>query len=71
MAHYEHLPIYKKSLELTIFMENCVKGFSRYHKYSLGADLRNSARELATSVIRANSRRDKRMSEPRFVGLLD
>jgi hypothetical protein len=52
-------------------MENCVKGFSRYHKYSLGADLRNSARELATLVIRANSRRDKRMSEPRFVGLLD
>lgn len=59
MAHYEHLPIYKKTVELTIFIENCVKGFSRYHKYSLGADLRNSARELATLVIRANSRRDK------------
>jgi len=59
MASYEHLPIYKKSLELTIFLENCVKGFSRYNKYSLGADLRNSARELATMVIRTNSKRDK------------
>jgi len=28
MAHYEHLPIYRKTLELAIFMENCVKGSS-------------------------------------------
>ena len=59
MAQYEHLPIYRKALELAIFLENCVKGFPRYHKYALGADLRNCARELVTLVMRANSRRDK------------
>ena len=59
MAQYEHLPIYKKALELAIYMENVVKGFSRYHRYTLGADLRNSSRELVTLVIKANSRKDK------------
>ncbi len=59
MALYEHLPIYRKALELVIFMENCVKGFQRYHKYALGADLRNCTRELVTLVMRANFRRDK------------
>ena len=59
MAQYEHLPLYKKSLELAIFMENCVKGFSRYHRYTLGTDLRNSSRELVTLVITANSRKEK------------
>ena len=59
MAQYEHLPIYKKALDLAVYMENIVKGFSRYHKYTLGADLRNSARELIMLVIKANSRKDK------------
>ena len=59
MAQYEHLPIYKKTLELAIFMENCVKGFARYHRYTLGADLRNCSRELVTLVIGANSRKEK------------
>lgn len=59
MAHYEHLPIYKKTLELAVYMETIVKGFSRYNKYTLGADLRNSARELVTLVMKANSRKDK------------
>jgi 23S rRNA-intervening sequence protein len=61
MAKYEHLPIYKRAMELTVHIENTVKSFSRYHKYTLGADLRNAARELAVLVMRANSRRDKIM----------
>ena len=40
MAKYEHLAIYKKSLELAVYMETAVKGFSRYHKYTIGAALR-------------------------------
>ncbi|MBU0483643.1 MAG: four helix bundle protein [Proteobacteria bacterium] len=59
MARYENLPIYRKAVELVVLLENAVRDFPRYHKYALGADLRNQARELAVLVIAANSRRDK------------
>ena len=39
--------------------EGVVRNFSRYHKYTLGSDLRQQSRELVTLIIRANSRRDK------------
>jgi hypothetical protein len=40
-------------------LEQVVKNFSRYHKYSLGADLREGARRVLKLVVRANSQRDK------------
>ena len=30
MARYEHLPIYKKSMDLTFYFEKIVRNFSRY-----------------------------------------
>ena len=36
MAQAEHLPIYKKSYDLCLHLEQVVRGFSRYHKYTLG-----------------------------------
>ena len=59
MAQYEHLPIYKKAMDMTIYIENIVRGFSRYHKYTLGTDLRNLSREIVRLIIRANSEKDK------------
>ncbi|MGH8554923.1 MAG: hypothetical protein ACREUD_05050 [Gammaproteobacteria bacterium] len=44
MARSEHLPIYKASYDLCLYLEQIVRSFSRYHKYSLGADLRDGAR---------------------------
>lgn len=44
MAYYENLPIYKKALGLAVILENTVRGFPRYHKYAIGADMRNMAR---------------------------
>jgi len=59
MARYENLPIYRKAVELVVYLEKAVRDFPRYHKYAVGADLRNLARELAVLIIAANSRRDK------------
>ena len=59
MAQTEHLPIYKSAYDLCLYFEQVVRNFSRYHKYSLGADLRDGAREVLKLVVRANSRRDK------------
>ena len=55
MVHYENLPLYKATLDLAVYFEKIVKQFDRYHKYTLGTDLRNKSREIATQVMRANA----------------
>jgi hypothetical protein len=59
MAQSEHLPIYKASYDLCLYLEQVVRGFPRYHKYALGADLRDGARRVLTLIVRANARHDK------------
>jgi len=59
MAQAEHLPIYKASYDLSLYLEQLVRNFSRYHKYTLGANLREGARRVLKLVVRANSRREK------------
>lgn len=55
MAQSEHLPIYRDAFELLVYLENAVQTFSKYHKYTLGTDLRNSAREVLKLIVRANN----------------
>ena len=59
MARYEHLPIYKKAMEMSVYVEETVRYFSRYHKYGIGADLRDISRQILRLVIRANSTQHK------------
>lgn len=59
MAYYEHLPIYKQAMDLTVYFEKIVRNFSRYNKYTLGSDLRKTSREVVSLIIKANSTRDK------------
>ncbi|MEN8132116.1 MAG: four helix bundle protein, partial [Pseudomonadota bacterium] len=61
MARYEHLPIYKQAMDVAVHFEKVVAGFSRYHKYTLGTELRNKSREVVGLVIKANVVRDKRL----------
>ena len=46
MAHYDHLPIYRDAMRLAVHIENTVRGFARYHKYTLGSELRNGSRRI-------------------------
>ena len=54
MAQYEHLPIYKKAYDLTLYFEQIVRNFSRYHKYTVGTELRQLAREALRLIRRGN-----------------
>ena len=55
MARYQHLPIYQAALDLTVHVEQLVAGFSRYHKYPLGAELRAGSRGVLQQVLKANN----------------
>lgn len=60
MARYEHLPIYQQALAVAVHFEKVVAGFSRYHKYTLGSELRAKSRAVVGLIVRANGARDKR-----------
>lgn len=57
MARYAHLPIWKAAIDLAVHLEKSVRRFPRYHKYSLGSELRQCARRLCRLVTRANEAR--------------
>jgi hypothetical protein len=59
MNFYENLPIYKLATELAVRMDKVVREFSRFHKYTLGARLRDSALDLVLLVARANRREER------------
>jgi hypothetical protein len=71
MARYEHLPIYKQAMDVAVHFEKVVAGFSRYHKYTLGTELRNKSREIVSQIIRANAERDKAPKLIELRGQLD
>ena len=55
MARYEHLPIFKKAMDMSVYIEETVRNFSRYHKYGIGGELRDLSRQIIRLIIRANS----------------
>ena len=59
MARYEHLPIYREAYDLTVHVEQVVRNFSRYHKYTLGTDLRNRMRGALEKIVEANNATDR------------
>lgn len=59
MAHYEHLPIFKKMMDLTVYIENIASHFSRNHRYTLGSELRRMSHEALSLIVEANSMQDK------------
>jgi hypothetical protein len=68
MARYEHLPIYKAAIDLAVYVEQIAAGFSRYHKYTLGSELRALAHRIVLLIVKANNVVDKK---PLLQELLD
>ncbi len=54
MAQYEHLPIYRKAMDVAVYFEKIVRNFSRYNKYTLGSELREKSRQIVELIIKAN-----------------
>jgi hypothetical protein len=59
-TRYENLPVYKKALDLAVHFENVVRGFDKYHKYTVGTDLRNISRRILVLTAKANARADRK-----------
>ncbi len=57
--YYDNLPIYKSALDLVVYIETIVKGFDKYHKYTIGEDLRNYSKELLFLIQRANMSKER------------
>ena len=55
----EVLPIYKSALNLAVYMEQIVRGFEKYHKYTMGVELREKSKTLLFAINRANLSTDK------------
>lgn len=58
-SYYEGLPIYKLTSELAVMLDQVVRGFARFHKYTLGTKLREGAIELVVLVSRCNQREQR------------
>ena len=55
MARYDHLPIWRDAVSLTVLLEEAVRRFPRYHKYALGTDLRQTAYAVCRAIVSANA----------------
>ena len=66
--YYDNLPIFKSALTLVVYIETIVKGFDKYHKYTIGLDLREYSKEIMFMIQRANMSRER---ETKLVALRD
>jgi len=65
---YEGLPIYRAAIDMVVYFETIVRGFSRYHKYTSGTELRNLSYTVLVLIAQANIRVDR---ENRLKSALD
>jgi len=50
----EHLPIFKATLDVCLYLDLIVKNQERYYKYTIGSDLREYSKEMLFLINRAN-----------------
>ena len=60
-TRYENLPVYKKALDLARHFEAVVRGFDKYHKYTVGSELRLLAGKILILVAKANIKENRKI----------
>ncbi|MDQ7084921.1 MAG: DUF1566 domain-containing protein [Sulfurovum sp.] len=55
----EKLPIFRKALALCVYIESIVKGFDRYHKYTIGKEMREFSQSLIFAINKAGLSKDR------------
>jgi hypothetical protein len=59
MASSGDFPIFRVALELCVYVETIVKGFDRYHKYTIGEDMRKFSKDMLFIINRVGLTHDK------------
>ena len=67
MRYLNHLPIWRDANRLLLAIEQAVRQFPRYHKYTLGTELRRQAMHVCRLIMRAA---DQRTEQARWLGQL-
>jgi len=49
----EKFPIFKSAMGLSVYIEQIVRGFEKYHKYTIGIDLRERSKKILFLINRA------------------
>jgi hypothetical protein len=61
MQYHNRFPIYRDANRLVIEIENCVKSFPRYHKYTLGSEMRDIAYKLFIAITYSINNKNTRI----------
>lgn len=56
---YQQTPLWRDASRFLLEVEQAVRGFPRYHKYTLGSELRQHAMKICRLVARAAQVNDK------------
>ena len=58
-AAYENLQVYKSAKDIVVYFETIIRGFQRYHKYTIGSEMRTISYAVLVGIIQANTRVDR------------
>ena len=59
MCNNQKFPIFCKALELCVYIETIVKSFDKYHKYTIGEDMRKFSKDMLFIINRVGFAKDK------------
>jgi hypothetical protein len=61
MSPMEKMPLWRDANRLLLLVEQAVRHFPRYHKYTLGSDLRRQVMRLCRLIVRACNTPEQRL----------